>query len=357
MLHHLLKLDLGNVCLPTDREHYGKCAIFETRLPETLADEVHVCVRFFSEAHTEQDVDREARVTNPRVTVVPVSIAASALLMQSFTREKRHSPNSTYIFRYRERRSSNDSTRRLIRQQLQNHQAPTNHLSPCPLVLALTDPVEPIVLCAMLLLIQHRSGNVPRDMIRDIISKHETHGLTFEEMNVCDDTFAFHSILHDLFETDVRTRSVVFAFVDRNIELQFEAVRAAESGSLRLRLAGGVVFDEELGDVSCTSVVESGKDLDVDVHFATDAFYTSDKPLLKLVLYDGGFSVGHLLGDYLSNDVGALRTGEEVNDIADALVTDVASLEDVGRRKVLLLSRPMEVGGRRNGEVTALFGV
>lgn len=62
----------------------------------------------------------------------------------------------------------------------------------------------------------------------------------------------------------------------------------------------------------------------------TNAFYPSHKPLLQLLLDLGSLSIGVLLIAFC-HDLSALGAREEVNQVNDAILVDVACLQDAGR--------------------------
>jgi hypothetical protein len=45
-------------------------------MTESIAYKLHIGICFFSEAHSKEDVDGEARVSNPAIPVVPISSKA-----------------------------------------------------------------------------------------------------------------------------------------------------------------------------------------------------------------------------------------------------------------------------------------
>jgi len=69
----LLELNFWNFSFSANREHDGQCPFWGSRFSEAFTDKVHVYICFFCEAHSEEDVDCEARITNPAEAVVPVS--------------------------------------------------------------------------------------------------------------------------------------------------------------------------------------------------------------------------------------------------------------------------------------------
>lgn len=85
----------GDIRLTTYGEHDGQTAVRTARLDEALHDELHVRVGLCPKAQTEEDVDSEARVADPRVSIIPVP----------------HTPN---VFGDGERGRRNDGTSRFL---------------------------------------------------------------------------------------------------------------------------------------------------------------------------------------------------------------------------------------------------
>lgn len=69
----LLELNFWNFSFSANREHDRQCPFLRSRFSEAFTDKVHVYICFFCEAHSEEDVDGEARITNPAESVVPIS--------------------------------------------------------------------------------------------------------------------------------------------------------------------------------------------------------------------------------------------------------------------------------------------
>lgn len=84
-----------------------------------------------------------------------------------------------------------------------------------------------------------------------------------------------------------------------------------------------------------------------------DALDTTDQPLLELLLDTRHLPVGALFGP-LEDDLGVLWPGEEIDNIDDSIFVDVACLQDVGRREILLLGGAAEMVSRVDVEVTPL---
>ena len=68
--------------------------------------------------------------------------------------------------------------------------------------------------------------------------------------------------------------------------------------------------------------------LPTQLEAAPDAFNTADQPLLELLLDTRHLPVGSLLGP-LEDDLGVLGAREEVDDVDDAILVNVAGLQDV----------------------------
>ncbi len=68
--------------------------------------------------------------------------------------------------------------------------------------------------------------------------------------------------------------------------------------------------------------------LPTQLEAAPDALNTADQPLLELLLDTRHLPVGSLLGP-LEDDLGVLGAREEVDDVDDAILVNVAGLQDV----------------------------
>jgi hypothetical protein len=55
----LPELDLGHIGITTDGEHDWQRTFGRSGLTKSVANEFHVCIRLFSEAHSKKDVDGE----------------------------------------------------------------------------------------------------------------------------------------------------------------------------------------------------------------------------------------------------------------------------------------------------------
>ena len=69
----LPELNLRNIGLASDSEHDWQRTLWRSRSSETITDKIHVCISFFDETHSQQDVDAKARITNPAESIVPIS--------------------------------------------------------------------------------------------------------------------------------------------------------------------------------------------------------------------------------------------------------------------------------------------
>lgn len=118
----VIQSDFRNVRLAANSEHNGQSTIRTSGLCEALHDKVHICISLGLEAKPKENVYGKTRVPDPRIAIVPVS-------------------HTSYIFRQRKGRSSDNGTSRFcyqlvgiikafealyftICQQLQNHQTP-----------------------------------------------------------------------------------------------------------------------------------------------------------------------------------------------------------------------------------------
>lgn len=288
------------------------------------------------------------------------------------------SPNTADVFGDGERRRGNDGPRRLVRHQLQDHQTPRDDLAPAALVLAPGDPVVPVGLRVVLLRVEHGAGDVLGDVVGDVVADDKGHGLALGDVDGGDDALAQHAGPHCLFEADDGPAVVVIiAAIDADIELEL-GVPAVEGHRLALRTMGDASFLEDGGGVRFCGVFERREDLNLyapgvpggralsapvppvlpsyqeraltQLQPAANALDTADQPPLELLL-DAGHLAVHALLEPLGDDLGVLGAGEEVDEVHNAILVDVARLEDVGRREILLLGGAAEACGRVDAEM------
>ncbi len=94
-------------------------------LAEPLGQPAHERLGLLGEAEPQQRVEREGRVADPGVAVVPVALAAELL-------------------RQARRRRGDDRARRAVREQLERERRPVHHLAPAPLVAGVREPPAPV---------------------------------------------------------------------------------------------------------------------------------------------------------------------------------------------------------------------
>ena len=111
-----------------------------------------------------------------------------------------------------------------------------------------------------------------------------------------------------------------------------------------------VVGLDNFGSVRVLSIVESREDFDVDISSTSDAFNSTDQPLLESATRIG---VG-ALSDSRTEPLRFEWTREEVCKSQDAIVMQISGLKNVVARQVLLFSGNLEAWGRTNIEVSAL---
>lgn len=83
-----------------------------------------------------------------------------------------------------------------------------------------------------------------------------------------------------------------------------------------------------------------------------NAFDSPNKPLLQLLLNRGCLSESVQLVAFC-HDLGALGARKEIDQVDDAILVDVAGLQDAGRWQVLLFGGASNVLRRRNAKVAA----
>ncbi len=93
------------------------------------------------------------------------------------------------------------------------------------------------------------------------------------------------------------------------------------------------------------------------VHLPTNTFDSPDKPFFELILHRYSLSIWHLLGWGLCNYVRVLGAGEEVDQVDDPFIVYISRLQNVCGREVLLLGGKLDVLGRADAKMAALFGV
>lgn len=74
----MIEFLLGNFRFAPDGVHNPQPALLGRGFLENGVDEFHVGVGLFRETHSEQYVDGKARVSNPRIAIVPVPANALA---------------------------------------------------------------------------------------------------------------------------------------------------------------------------------------------------------------------------------------------------------------------------------------
>ena len=89
------------------------------------------------------------------------------------------------------------------------------------------------------------------------------------------------------------------------------------------------------------------------VEASTDTLYPSNQPLLQLVGYHNSLPERQLLVSSV-NDMLALGTGKEVDQIHNTIFMNIPSLKDIGGRKVLLFCGTRNMLRGSNAEVSAL---
>jgi hypothetical protein len=136
-----------------------------------------------------------------------------------------YTPNTTYILWDRKCGSSDNGAGGFVGHQLQDHQTPGHNLSPLALVLALGDPVVPIVLGVVLLQVQNCRRDVGGDVVSDIIAQDERYGLSFVDLNGGHDALAEHAWFLHLLEDNAGARpGHVLVTVNADIQLQLNVL-------------------------------------------------------------------------------------------------------------------------------------
>lgn len=145
--------------------------------------------------------------------------------------------------------------------------------------------------------------------------------------------------------------------VDGHIELQPRAGRLDAAKGHGLGGHAGLVGAAQHGRlVPLPRVPQGREDLDVEREPAPDALDAADEPALELLLDGLDLAEGVLAARPGLADGGERGLGprEEVDEVDDAVLVDVARLQDVGRGQVGLLDGAGEVLRRRDGEVPPL---
>ena len=178
-------------------------------------------------------------------------------------RNSKHKPDTPDFFRNGEGWGGDDGARRLVRHELQDHQAPRDDLAPAALVLALGDPVVPVRLGVVLLGVEDGAGDVLGDVVRHVVADDKGDRLTLADVDSGHHALAQHPWLHDLGEVDDGPAVVAaLAAVDADVELELGSL-ALEGGRLALGAVVDGLFLEDGGDVRLGGVFKGGKDLDI----------------------------------------------------------------------------------------------
>jgi len=117
------------------------------------------------------------------------------------------------------------------------------------------------------------------------------------------------------------------------------------------------IFDiHNLRRVFVLCIIECGKDLDVNLALSTDTLDTSYEPLLQHVAGIGDLprvDLFRIIDNYQASRFGGTR--KEVDEIHNAIFTQIARLQNVVRGQVLLFRGQVGVSRRRNAKVAALI--
>lgn len=107
---------------------------------------------------------------------------------QEIARE--HSPNASNGFWDGKGGRGDDGAGWLVGEQLEDHQAPVDDLTPAALVLGFRDPVVPECLGVMLLRVKDFASDVRGDVVGDVVAEDKGDGLSLLEVDMGHDAFA-----------------------------------------------------------------------------------------------------------------------------------------------------------------------
>ncbi len=177
-----------DVCLAADGKHDWESPIRATRFEEPLHHKFHVGIGLGLETKSKKDVYGETRVSDPAVSVVPISASANVLRH----RKCRRCDNCTGgLCSHHQQLSDQCETKPLTKcHHFQNHETAGDHFHPTPLVLGLGNKVVPKCKCIMLLAVQDLSRNGICDVRGLIISQNERNGLAGHDFDLGDKPFA-----------------------------------------------------------------------------------------------------------------------------------------------------------------------
>src|SRR5262249_3602178 len=109
------ELDLGELVAPVDAVHDLERPARSVLLGHAIGEKVHEARSLARVTETQECVDRESRVADPGVTIIPV-------------------PDASDFLRKAGRRRCDDRAARVERQQLEHESGTLNHLAPAALI-------------------------------------------------------------------------------------------------------------------------------------------------------------------------------------------------------------------------------